>query len=52
MLGAYLDGRRLGKVMEDLGRLALAKLSTVEIDANLDAAIGRACERLHAGPVG
>ena len=41
-LGQDLDGGRLGEVLKDLRGLALGKLCAVEIDAHLDATIGRA----------
>ena len=51
VLGPYLGAERLGEVMENLRGLALGKLSAVEIDATLDAAIGGASKRLHDWPV-
>jgi hypothetical protein len=50
-LCSYLDTRRFDEVIENLRRLALGKLSAVEIDVRLDATIGGTRERLHDGPV-
>jgi hypothetical protein len=50
-LDTYLNAGRLGKVPKNLRRLALGDLSAVEIDANLDATIGGARERLPDGPI-
>jgi hypothetical protein len=47
-----LDAGRLGKVPEDLRGLALGKLCAVEIDADRNATIGGARERLQDRPVG
>jgi len=46
-----LDAGRFGEVIENFRSLALGELRAVEIDSHLDAAIGRACERLHDWPV-
>lgn len=45
-LGADLDARRVGEVLENIRWFAFGKLGSVEIDPHLDAAIGRPCERL------
>ena len=52
MFDPNLDTRRLGELTEDLRGLAFGKLCAVEIDANLDAAIGGARECLQDWPVG
>ena len=46
MLDPYLDARRLGEIPKDLRGLALGKLGAIEIDADLDAAIGGARGRM------
>ena len=51
MLDPYLDDRRLGEIIENLRSLALGKLGAIEIDADCDAAVGSARERLHDWPV-
>jgi transposase len=51
VFGPNLDAWRLGEVQKDLRWRALGKLSAIEIDPNLDAAIGGARERLHDGPI-
>jgi hypothetical protein len=51
VLDPYLDAGRLGEVIENLCWRALGKLSPVEIDADRNATIGGARERLHDGPV-
>jgi len=51
VLGQHLDARHLDEIIKDLRGLAFGKLGSIEIDANLDAAIGGACERLHNRPV-
>ena len=51
VLGPYLDAWRLGEIPKDLRGLALGELSSVKIDADRNAAIGSARERLHDGPV-
>ena len=43
----YLDARRFGEIIEDFRELALGKLGAIEIDADCNAAIGSARERLH-----
>ncbi|MFZ3328064.1 MAG: hypothetical protein WA231_20215 [Methylocella sp.] len=45
------DARRLGEIIENLHGLALGKLGAIEIDADCNAAIGGARERLHDWPV-
>jgi hypothetical protein len=50
VLDPYLDAWRLGEGIENLRGLALGKLGAVEIDADRNAAIGGARERLHDGP--
>jgi ribosomal 50S subunit-recycling heat shock protein len=39
VLDPYLDARRFGEVIENLRWLALGKLSAIEINVNLDAAL-------------
>jgi hypothetical protein len=51
VLDPYLQTWRFGEVIENLRGLALGKLGAVVIDADLDATIGSACERLHDCPV-
>jgi len=51
-LDPYLDARRLGEVPKDLRGFALGKLCAVEIDADRNAAIGGARERLQYRSVG
>ena len=51
VLDPYLDTRRLGEVIENRRGLALGKLGAIEIDAECNAAIGSARERLHDWPV-
>ena len=46
-----LNAGRLGEVLKDLRWLAIGELDSVEIDAQFDAAIGSARERLHDWPV-
>jgi hypothetical protein len=47
----YLDARRFGEIIENLRGLALGKLCAIEIDADCNAAIGSARERLQDWPV-
>jgi hypothetical protein len=49
-LDPYLEARR-GEVIENLCLLALGKLGAIEIDADRNATIGGARERLHYWPV-
>jgi hypothetical protein len=50
----WLDKNKAAIAKQDFsgGDAQDGKLSVIEIDAHLDAAIGSACERLHDGPVG
>ncbi|HEY8032180.1 MAG TPA: hypothetical protein VIF02_07350 [Methylocella sp.] len=52
VLDPYLGARRFGEVIENLRGFALGKLGAIEIDADRNAAVGGARERLPDGPVG
>jgi hypothetical protein len=51
MFDPNLDAGRLGEVIENLRWLALGELSAIKINADMDATIGGARERLHDWPV-